>query len=102
MENGKCRRQNFDICRLTFAIVARKRSAMLTRLLFVSMIVSVSHAADLQQQVEAIAQQHHGQVALYAKNLKTGGEIAIRADEPVQTASVIKVAILVEVFAEAK
>ena len=59
-------------------------------------------AADLQKQVEAIAQQHHGKVALYAKNLKTGAEVAINADEPVQTASVIKVAILMEVFSEAK
>jgi beta-lactamase class A len=75
---------------------------MLKCLLIFLTITSACFAADLQQQVEAIAQQHHGRVALYAKNLKTGAEVAIDADEPVQTASVIKVAILIEVFAEAK
>jgi len=71
-------------------------------LLLVLIFCSFGFAADLQQQVAAIAQQHHGKVALYAKNLKTGAEVAIDADEPVQTASVIKVAILLEVFSEAK
>ena len=75
---------------------------MLKRLLIFLTITSACFAGDLQQQVEAIAQQHHGRVAIYAKNLKTGAEVAIDADEPVQTASVIKVAILIEVFAEAK
>lgn len=75
---------------------------MLKRLFLVLAITGVGYAADLQKQVEAIAQQHHGQVALYAKNLKTGAEVTINADEPVQTASVIKVAILMEVFSEAK
>jgi beta-lactamase class A len=37
---------------------------------------------------------HHGKVALYATQLNSGHEIAIDADEPVQTASVIKLAIL--------
>lgn len=72
------------------------------RIFVVLALIGVSHAADLQKQVDAIAQQHHGKVALYAKNLKTGAEVAIDADEPVQTASVIKVAILMEVFSEAK
>ena len=38
--------------------------------------------------------QHHGKVALYAQQLNTSHEVAIDADEPVQTASVIKLAIL--------
>ena len=74
----------------------------MSRLLLLLFMVSASFAADLQKQVESIAQQHHGKVALYARNLKTGAEVSIDADEPVQTASVIKVAILLEVFAEAK
>ena len=37
---------------------------------------------------------HHGKVAMYARQLNSGREIAIDADEPVQTASVIKLAIL--------
>jgi beta-lactamase class A len=50
----------------------------------------------LQKQVEEIAAQHHGQVAVYAKDLKTGQTVALKADEPVQTASVIKLALLYE------
>jgi beta-lactamase class A len=50
----------------------------------------------LLQELEAIAAEHHGDVALFAENLATGESVAIRADEAVQTASVIKLAILYE------
>jgi len=50
----------------------------------------------LQKRVEAIAAAHHGDVALFAENLKTNEAVAIGADTPVQTASVIKLAILYE------
>jgi beta-lactamase class A len=52
--------------------------------------------APLQTQVEAIAAQHHGKVALFAENLKTHESVAVSPDEPVQTASTIKLAILYE------
>ena len=52
--------------------------------------------AKLQQQLAALAAAHHGHVALYAKHLNTGRVVAIDADQPVQTASVIKLAILFE------
>jgi len=52
--------------------------------------------SQLQSQIEETAAQHHGQVAVFAKDLKTGQTIALKADEPVQTASVIKLAILYE------
>src|ERR1700751_1636570 len=51
---------------------------------------------SLQSEMDSIAAQHHGQVSLYAKDLKTGQTLALKADEPVQTASVIKLAILYE------
>jgi beta-lactamase class A len=50
----------------------------------------------LLKQVEEIAAQHHGQVSVFAKDVKTGQSIAVKADEPVPTASVIKLAILYE------
>ncbi|HXF13054.1 MAG TPA: serine hydrolase, partial [Terriglobales bacterium] len=50
----------------------------------------------LQQKVQAMAEQHHGKVGLYAANLKTGETIAINADQVVPTASVIKLPILIE------
>ncbi|MFL6429448.1 MAG: serine hydrolase [Acidobacteriaceae bacterium] len=50
----------------------------------------------LLKQVEQIAATHHGQVSVFAKALKTGQTIALKADEPVQTASVIKLGLLYE------
>lgn len=56
----------------------------------------------LQQKVQAMAEQHHGKVGLYATNLKTGETIAINADQAVPTASVIKLTILVETMEQVK
>jgi beta-lactamase class A len=44
--------------------------------------------------VQSIVAQHHGNVAVYARQLNTGKTIAIDADKPVQTASTIKLAML--------
>ncbi len=52
--------------------------------------------SELQTKVQAIAAAHHGDVALFAENLKTGETVTIAADTPVQTASVIKLGILYE------
>jgi beta-lactamase class A len=46
--------------------------------------------------VQAIAADHHGDVALFAENLRTHETVAISPDMLVQTASVIKLAILYE------
>jgi beta-lactamase class A len=50
----------------------------------------------LQSKLEGIAKQHHGKVALFAENLKTGQSVALNADEVIQTASTIKLTALVE------
>jgi beta-lactamase class A len=70
---------------------------------------SVAHAqvvapplASLQAQVQAIAAEHHGDVALFAENLKTHDTVAISPDTPVQTASVIKLAILYEALEQVR
>jgi beta-lactamase class A len=49
---------------------------------------------QLDAQLQAIAQAHHGHVAVFAHNLKTGQNASIDSDEPVKTASVIKMGIL--------
>ena len=74
-----------------------------TLLCFLFVFLFATHAlaqnqsqSPLQSQVEQIAAEHHGQVSVYAKDLKTGQTVALKADEPVQTASVIKLAILYE------
>jgi beta-lactamase class A len=56
----------------------------------------------LQAQLNAIARAHHGKVALFAKQLKSGQTVEIDADRAVRTASVIKVAIMLEAFVERK
>lgn len=71
-------------------------------LLIPLLMPSISQAASLQAQVEEIAKGHHGKVALFAKNLKTGVTVAIDPDIPVQTASVIKLPILTETFRQIK
>ena len=56
----------------------------------------------LQKQVAALAAEHRGKVAVYAEQLNTGQTVARNADEPVQTASVIKLAILYEAMVEVR
>ena len=58
--------------------------------------------AALQQQIQTMAQQHHGKLGLFATNLKNGDTIAINADEAVPTASVIKLTVLVEAMEQVK
>jgi len=52
--------------------------------------------SQLDRDLQAIATAHHGKVALYAENLKTGQTASIAPDEPVKTASTIKMGILLD------
>ena len=56
----------------------------------------------LQQTLEGMIQGFKGHVGLFAEDLKTGRTVAINADEPTQTASVIKLSLMLETFAEIK
>ena len=58
--------------------------------------------ATMQNLVEDLAHHHHGKVSLYAKALKTGHVIAINPDVPLNTASVIKMAIMLEAMYQVK
>lgn len=51
-------------------------------------------ALTLQAQLQSAVDAYHGKVALYAQDLKSGKSVAIDADTPVPTASVIKLTIL--------
>ena len=55
-----------------------------------------AQSSPLQDTLSQIAKAHHGSVALYATNLTTHQSVALSADTPVQTASVIKLTILYE------
>ena len=68
-------------------------------LLILLVSVTALHAQvpdPLQAKLREIAAAHHGSVALYAENLSTHQSVGLAADTPVQTASVIKLAILYE------
>ena len=54
----------------------------------------------LQKRLEAVVASHHGKVALFATQLNTGKTVALNADQEVQTASDIKLAILYEAMVE--
>lgn len=58
---------------------------------------SATHAA-LDKHVRAEVAQFKGKVSLFAKNLDTGAVYEFSGDDRVQTASTIKVAIMVEAF----
>jgi beta-lactamase class A len=70
------------------------------QILITLLLASTGSAANLQKQLNRMAAHFHGKVTLYAINMKTGDTVAIDADQPVQTASVIKLPIMVETFAE--
>ena len=50
--------------------------------------------AALQSQLQALAAPYQGQVGLYATDLRSGKTVALNADTPMPTASVIKLTIL--------
>ncbi|HTX76079.1 MAG TPA: serine hydrolase [Terracidiphilus sp.] len=52
--------------------------------------------AQLDREIAAIAQAYHGRVAVFAENLKTGETASFQPDMPVQTASTIKMGILLD------
>lgn len=55
-------------------------------------------ASNSDQKIRARIAKTKGTVSLYAKNLDTGAEYGIRADEKVRTASTIKLPVMVECY----
>ena len=56
----------------------------------------------IDHRIQTAIQGFPGSVSLFAKNLDTGKSYELRADDPVPTASTIKLPIMVELFAEAE
>ncbi len=54
----------------------------------------------LDDQVKPIVASFKGKVSLFAKNLDTGDTYALNPDERVRTASTIKIAVMIEAFAQ--
>ena len=58
-----------------------------------------SRDENLDARVRAETKPFKGRVSIYAKNLETGATYSLNGDDRVPTASTIKLAIMVEVFA---
>ncbi len=69
---------------------------MILPVALVSLPCAGQNDAALNARLASIAAAHPGVVTLYARNLKTGQTAALKPDLPVQTASVIKLAILLD------
>ena len=78
---------------------------MMTRLWLISAILLIARpasASDLEKKLQELAASHRGRVALYAKNLTTGETVSLDSARPVQTASVIKLPLMLQVFEQVK
>ena len=60
--------------------------------------VSIAQLQTLDEKIKSEIKDFSGKVWIYAKNLDTGKDYALRADEQVRTASTIKLPIMTEVF----
>lgn len=58
--------------------------------------------SELETQLKKLAASHQGKVALYAKNLGTGESVSLDANRPIQTASVIKLPLMLQAFKQIK
>ncbi len=66
--------------------------------LLVFLLAGALPAASLDADVQARVARFPGTVSAYAKNLDSGAIYTLRGDEPVRTASTIKLALMVEAF----
>lgn len=62
---------------------------------------AVGQEATLDARIKPIAEAHKGKVAVAVKNLATGEHFELNADEVMQTASLIKLAVMVEAYRQA-
>lgn len=59
-------------------------------------------AQELQTRVDALVRMHRGKVAVFAKNLQSGETLEVNSDTPVQTASVIKLPLMLQAYHQVK
>lgn len=71
-------------------------------LLFLASIGGFARGVEpgLTDRLETLAKAHKGHVAIAVKHLTTGEAYFLNADEPMPTASLIKLAVMVEVYAQ--
>lgn len=75
---------------------------LLRVLILISLVPAFLFAADdLDHRIRTVTTGFSGKVTLFAKNLETGAVYSLAGDEPVRTASTIKLPIMIETFSEA-
>ncbi|MBW3542534.1 MAG: serine hydrolase [Planctomycetes bacterium] len=81
------------------SILVRRRSASLVLLvLSVWRPPAPAAAADLKDRLEPLIERHRGKVAVAVRHLGSGESYTHRGDEPMPTASLIKVAVMIEAY----
>jgi beta-lactamase class A len=85
---------------LPFTTLAQRKTAKPALKTEIKTISSISQPQTLDERIKAALADFQGSAWIYAKNLDNGKTYEFRADERVRTASTIKLAIMVEVFAE--
>lgn len=68
----------------------------------VAFLAAPASAADLETRITPLVKAHKGKVAVAVKNLKTGESFYLNADNAMPTASLIKLPVMVETYAQAK
>lgn len=74
---------------------------MLRKILFtllIMMFVQATFSQTLDEKIQSSIKDFKGKVWIYAKNLDSGKDYSLRADEEVRTASTIKLPIMAETF----
>jgi beta-lactamase class A len=77
----------------------KSKLALASTLLLLTSVTSAFGQNDLDARIKSELSNFKGTVYIYAKNLETGQEYALKADDRVKTASTIKIAVMVESFA---
>jgi beta-lactamase class A len=76
---------------------------MLTALLVSTLfVVDLPEESGLQKRLAPLAKAHQGKIALAVKNLETGESYCLNADEVMPTASLIKIAVLIDLYQQAQ
>jgi beta-lactamase class A len=70
-------------------------------LLLVCCFPAGQEVKGLETRLAPLAKAHKGKVAIAVKNLETGESYYLNADEPMPTASLIKVAVMIETYLQA-
>jgi beta-lactamase class A len=58
--------------------------------------------SSLEDRIAPLAKEHKGKIAVAVKNLRTGEEYYLNADEPMTTASLTKLSVMVETYCQAE